>query len=1693
LGAVIAAVLLACIVAATWAPAVLASGPPQCPNGTDGNGNSACIVPNGTTIQQYTIGNYSGITEVDSGGKVQVGTANSETGQLNGGDTATNNGTVQLEGPTSFPTVINNSSWQIGSGGSTAVGGTLTNNGTYQLTDSASTSAGTLNNGGSYQLTNSASTTVSGNLTNSGSYQLTNSATTSVSGTLTNNNMFQIANGATTSAGVVQIGTVAGTQSLQVANGTGSGSSLTVTGVIGVGEANGAMATFQVGQGAAATSSTGVIGDVTGSTGTANIDGAGTTWTLSNHLSVGNFGTGTLTITNGATVSDANQAFNNATTCIGCGANSTGTITVSGSTTSTPGTATLSIQGFNQNISDHANIFVGQSGTGTLTVANGGIVTVGGGTGTIEVAVNSGSTGTLALAQTAGQNAPTVNASTIQFGSGTGTLAFNVDPSTPYTFSPTIAGAGTVAVAGGVIVFTGKTETYTGPTSVSSGATLKLTGGTSIVASQGVLASGTFDISGNGNTSIKSLAGTGGQVNLGANTLTVTGSGSFTGTLGAPGDTGGFTVDSTSTQQTLTTVTGNYTGATTINAGDILVLSTGTNISASSGVIDNGKLDISGNGNTSVKTLTGTGGIVSLGANTLTVTAASGTFSGTLGAQNDTGAFTVASGTQILDAVTGPYSGPTTIATGANLTLINASRIPLSGVVDNGTFDISNNGATAVTSLTGTNGQVNLGANTLQVSAGTGTFSGALGAAGDTGGFALSGGTQTFSAVTGNYTGATSIGTGATLALTNATNLVASSGIVDNGTFSISGNGNTSVTRLTGTGGQVNLGANTLTVLSTGSFSGTLGALGDTGGFTVAGSATQMVFSAVTGRYSGATTINAGDTLSLTNGSKISTSNNVIDNGTFAIASNGNNTTITSLSGTNPAATVALGANTLTLSNASGTFAGALSGATGGLTLTAGTETLTGQNNYMGMTSINGGTLVAGAVDTFAPFSGVRIGSSSGSLDLNNFDQTIGSLSGFGPVTLGTATLTTGGNDLDTTYSGRMSGDGGVVKTGTGAFVLTNNNSYTGGTVLSEGMLVVANNHALGSGPLSMAAGTTLAFLSNNNFTVANNITISGDPTFSAPSGTSQTISGVIADGSAPGTLVVSGGGTLLLSAINTYTGPTIVNSGTLDVTGSIATSSVTVNNGSTLSGTGTVGTTQINSGGNFAPGTGAPGTSMPVLGSLAFQSGAVYMVQLNPSTTSFASVTGTASLNGTVSATFASGNYVVTQYTILQSAGLNHTRFSGVTTTNEPANLTAVLTYTPNDAYLNLLASQGLINPNNKYTNNQASVAQALNDYLFSGGALTPNVALLYSLTGSNLTTALTQLSGEVATGAERGAFQIMDQFLNLMLDPFVNGRLGSGSGEGGGQAIGFAPDAQTILPADVALAYAGALQAPPPARFEQRWTAWGAGFGGANATNGNAAVGSNNLTAQTYGYAGGMDYHFSPDTIFGFALGGGGTNWGLASNLGTGRSDAFQSGVYGITRAGPAYLAGAFAFTNHWMTTSRTAVGDSLSASFDAQSYGGRLEAGYGYGVLPTLGFTPYAAVQAQEFHTPSYSESDLTGGGYGLSYSAMDATDVRSELGARFDNPTVVGGMPLFIRARAAWAHDWVSNPALDAVFETLPGGSFVVNGAPIPQNSALTSVGAELFLAPSVALLFKFDGEFAPGSHTYAGSGTLRYAW
>ena len=92
---------------------------------------------------------------------------------------------------------------------------------------------------------------------------------------------------------------------------------------------------------------------------------------------------------------------------------------------------------------------------------------------------------------------------------------------------------------------------------------------------------------------------------------------------------------------------------------------------------------------------------------------------------------------------------------------------------------------------------------------------------------------------------------------------------------------------------------------------------------------------------------------------------------------------------------------------------------------------------------------------------------------------------------------------------------------------------------------------------------------------------------------------------------------------------PWSIGAGTLQVNGALPNSTMTVAGSGTLTGTGTVATTRVNAGATFAPGNGTSASSMTVNGNLAFQSGSLYLVQINPPTASFATVTGTATLGG--------------------------------------------------------------------------------------------------------------------------------------------------------------------------------------------------------------------------------------------------------------------------------------------------------------------------------------------------------------------------------------------------------------------------------------------------------------------------------
>jgi outer membrane autotransporter protein len=322
--------------------------------------------------------------------------------------------------------------------------------------------------------------------------------------------MLVIQNGGTLTDAFGTIGNLLGSQGTVTVSGTGS--TWTNIGTLVVGGLGTGTLTIQNG-GTVNSSGGGSVGLSAGSTGTVLVTGPGSIWNNSpgGGLNIGSFGTGSLTIINGGTVIN-NTAF---TANIGEGAGSLGTVRVAGAASTW---------------SNSSGVNIGNLGTGTLTIAEGGVVTA----PTIVIATNAGAIGTLNIGAAAGSPAAapgTLNAPSVAFGAGTGAINFNHTFS-DYVFAPAISGNGTVNVLAGTTIFTGA-NTYSGPTNVDAG---RLRAGVPNTFSPNsavtVASGGTLDLNGF-NQTLPNLTNAG-LVNMGTNTTpgTVLTTTSYTGAGG---------------------------------------------------------------------------------------------------------------------------------------------------------------------------------------------------------------------------------------------------------------------------------------------------------------------------------------------------------------------------------------------------------------------------------------------------------------------------------------------------------------------------------------------------------------------------------------------------------------------------------------------------------------------------------------------------------------------------------------------------------------------------------------------------------------------------------------------------------------------------------------------------------------------------------------------------------------------------------------------------------------------------------------------------------------------------------------------------------------------------------------------------------------------------------------------------------
>ena len=326
--------------------------------------------------------------------------------------------------------------------------------------------------------------------------------------------------------------------------------------------------------------------------------------------------------------------------------------------------------------------------------------------------------------------------------------------------------------------------------------------------------------------------------------------------------------------------------------------------------------------------------------------------------------------------------------------------------------------------------------------------------------------------------------------------------------------------------------------------------------------------------------------------------------------------------------------------------------------------TLSGVNTYSGVTTVSAGTLQAGSVTALSAMSDFTVATGA-TLNLSGFSNSLGSLAGSGTVTNtgAAATLSAGGDNLSTTFSGTLqngSGALGLSKLGTGTLTLSGANTYSGATSVSAGTLQAGSTTALSatsaftvnsildlngfSNSVGSLAGT--AIVTNNGIAVAT-LTAGGD-------NTSTTFSGVLQNGIGTLGLIKSGTGTLILTGTSTYSGLTDVQAGVLSVRGTLTNSAVQVENGATLGGAGTInGAVTILSGGILSPGNNGPGTL--TVGSLVLNSGSVSSFELSTAgvigsgVNDLVAVTGNLTLAGSLNITdlggFGTGVYRLFNY----------------------------------------------------------------------------------------------------------------------------------------------------------------------------------------------------------------------------------------------------------------------------------------------------------------------------------------------------------------------------------------------------------------------------------------------------------------
>lgn len=247
------------------------------------------------------------------------------------------------------------------------------------------------------------------------------------------------------------------------------------------------------------------------------------------------------------------------------------------------------------------------------------------------------------------------------------------------------------------------------------------------------------------------------------------------------------------------------------------------------------------------------------------------------------------------------------------------------------------------------------------------------------------------------------------------------------------------------------------------------------------------------------------------------------------------------------------------------TLAGSLTGTSDATLAKTGAGTVVVQSSmsgFSGTLAVLGGVARAGAANVFsAATSASFLVGAGATLDLDGHDQTLTSLQGAGTVELGSATLGVNITSGAVTFAGGFSGEGTVVKTGAGKWMLSGESSHASGIVLQAGDIGLASNTALGTGPLTLESTAAQLSIEAAGLDIANTIAAGSGTLTIATNGNAVTLSGAITGNA----IALNGAGAVTLSGTNSFTKLAVNIPLAIATRAEAASGAVTIANGSTF------------------------------------------------------------------------------------------------------------------------------------------------------------------------------------------------------------------------------------------------------------------------------------------------------------------------------------------------------------------------------------------------------------------------------------------------------------------------------------------------------------------------------------------------